>query len=205
MVLEIPGGLFNQSDVRETPISTATATAVGLTDPTYLTLSLDADLTGERVLTAGGTMDFTDTGANGTLTIDLKSVTRYYSVNPSAWIPRNPDIDNVSINEVEAGADEDAVSFTAAINLPHGAVVTACVVYGNASAVAGESWELTRLTTNAQTVALMATASIGTEDATIDNATIDNQTYNYCLESSTLDTGDELWGARITYTIDQLT
>ncbi len=29
---------------------------------------------------------------------------------------------------------------------------------------------------------------------TIDNATIDNQTYSYHFRSTTLDTGDEIWG-----------
>lgn len=37
---------------------------------TYLTLSLDGTLTSERVLTAGTNITFTDTGANGTLTIN---------------------------------------------------------------------------------------------------------------------------------------
>ncbi len=71
MVLDLEDKkLFKQKDVRETPASTATATAVGLTDPQYLTLALHADLTDERVLTAGEGIDFTDTGANGTLTIN---------------------------------------------------------------------------------------------------------------------------------------
>lgn len=36
----------------------------------YLVLGLDPTLTNERVLTAGTNMAFTDTGPNGTLTID---------------------------------------------------------------------------------------------------------------------------------------
>ena len=39
------------------------------TDAQYLTLALDATLSAERVLTAGEGIDFTDAGANGTLTI----------------------------------------------------------------------------------------------------------------------------------------
>lgn len=39
------------------------------TDGTYLTLSLDATLSDERVLTAGNALDFTDGGAGSTLTI----------------------------------------------------------------------------------------------------------------------------------------
>ena len=40
-------------------------------DPTFLTLSGNATLTGERVLTEGTAVDFVDTGADGTLTIDF--------------------------------------------------------------------------------------------------------------------------------------
>jgi hypothetical protein len=39
------------------------------TTSTYLTLSLDAGLTAERVLTAGAGISFVDTGPNGTLTV----------------------------------------------------------------------------------------------------------------------------------------
>ena len=61
--------IFTQRDVRETPAGSSSATALSVTDATYLTLSLHADLTAERVLTAGGGIDFNDSGANGTLTI----------------------------------------------------------------------------------------------------------------------------------------
>lgn len=40
------------------------------TGASYITLSLDAGLTAERVLTAGTNITFVDTGANGTLTIN---------------------------------------------------------------------------------------------------------------------------------------
>ena len=75
---KLPEGItnvFSQRDVRETPAATATATSVGLTDPHYLTLQVDADLTNERVLTAGEGIDFTDNGAGGTLVINGESAT----------------------------------------------------------------------------------------------------------------------------------
>lgn len=76
MTIDIPGKrIFVQRDVRETPAATATATSVGLTDPHYLTLQTDADLTNERVLTAGEGIDFTDNGAGGTLVINGESAT----------------------------------------------------------------------------------------------------------------------------------
>lgn len=69
MVLDISGGLFKQKDVRETPAGTATATSVGLTDGKYLVVDYHADMTDERKITAGEGIDFTDGGANSTLTI----------------------------------------------------------------------------------------------------------------------------------------
>ncbi len=62
--------LFNQRDVRETPASTATATAVGLTGEPYVLVSAGGtDLTAERVLTAGTGVNITDQGAGTTVTI----------------------------------------------------------------------------------------------------------------------------------------
>ncbi len=77
MVLTLGKGfsLFRQQDVRETPASTATATAVGLTTPDYVTMSLNADLPNERVITAGEGIDLTDGGANTTVTISGEDAT----------------------------------------------------------------------------------------------------------------------------------
>jgi len=72
----IPGTkLFTQRDVRETPAATATATSVGLTDPHYVTLQADADLTNERILTAGEGIDLNDAGAGSTITINGENAT----------------------------------------------------------------------------------------------------------------------------------
>ncbi len=76
MVLEIPGGIFGQQDVRETPAATATATAVGLTDEPYVLVSAGgADLTAERVLTAGEGIDLADGGAGTTITVSGEDAT----------------------------------------------------------------------------------------------------------------------------------
>lgn len=69
---KLPGTkIFVQRDVRETPASTATATAVGLTGEPYILAGAGgADLTAERVLTAGAGIDFDDGGAGTTFTIN---------------------------------------------------------------------------------------------------------------------------------------
>lgn len=47
------------------------------TTASYLTLALDSTLSAERVLTAGGGITFTDSGANGTLTIAQTALTAF--------------------------------------------------------------------------------------------------------------------------------
>jgi len=58
------------SGVGDVTVTAATPTGLAPNDASYLTLGLDGDLTNERVLTAGTGIAFTDTGANGTLTIE---------------------------------------------------------------------------------------------------------------------------------------
>ena len=58
------------SGLGDVTITAATPTGLAPNDASYLTLGLDADLTNERVLTAGPGIGFTDTGPNGTLTIE---------------------------------------------------------------------------------------------------------------------------------------
>ncbi len=303
MVLDkIPGPtIFTQRDVRETPAATATATAVSLTDPTYVTLSNSADLINERILTAGEGLNLSDGGANNAITISgenasdsnkgiakfqlsdfsvstgdvsLKAVvvmsvdgdtgtatpalnnldilggtgistvggandititsthasddgsshanvatntthissdgsdhsllankTSFLSIPGGSWIPINPDVQNVFVQRNLARADATGIFFSAPVNLPQGAIVTACIVHGNAGATA-ETWELSRTPLDSTTRATMATANFDTEDSSISNATIDNSTFVYTLSSTDIDSGDEILGARITYTTD---
>jgi len=58
------------SGVGDVTVTAATPTGLAPNDASYLTLGLDGDLTNERVLTAGPGISFTDTGPNGTLTIE---------------------------------------------------------------------------------------------------------------------------------------
>lgn len=88
----------------------------------------------------------------------------------------------------------------AAVELPNGAVVTGAIVYGSTT---NENWSLIRseLATGAAD-STMATAATNTEDTSITDATIDNSTYYYFLTIGSLDENDEIYGARITYTLD---
>ena len=94
----------------------------------------------------------------------------------------------------------NTIQFTATVELPHGAVVTAAIVYCNDSS---ESWVLYGGAINAETTGTsMASANMNTEDSSISSATIDNSTNKYWFAASNLDNGDRIRGARITYTTD---
>ncbi len=152
MVLDLPGGLFGQDDVRETGVST--------------------------------------TAVTGTL---------YYSQPGIAFKAKFPDSDDVLMNGAQISMTGNAISLFCNINLPQGAVVITCQVYGVA---AGETWELKRRNVSSgSTGGSMASGNIDSEDTSIVNATIDNQNFSYLITTSSLDSGDVIDSVVITYTI----
>lgn len=97
--------------------------------------------------------------------------------------------------------DTSADDFFAPVHLPQGAVVTQCVVYGNAGAQ-GDTWHLERSAVIGTGVSEMASANVGTADTSIANATI-SSSYAYHIRVNNLDQNDQIYGARIYYTITQ--
>ena len=129
--------------------------------------------------------------------------TKYWSCPGLSFRGTNPDTDQLFIGASgNAKADANVITFWAPVYLPHGAVVTAVVVYGD-NAARAETWTLYRIGIDAGTgdPTAMATANIDTQDTSISNATIDNQNYIYFFKTSSLDLNDEIYGARITYTL----
>ncbi|KKL55352.1 hypothetical protein LCGC14_2256240 [marine sediment metagenome] len=96
--------------------------------------------------------------------------------------------------------DEDGLWISAPIILPHGATVTACIVEGNAGATSA-SFSFFRVEHSTQNAYLLAQASVGTEDTSITTPVIDNEIQSYCISVWTLDTADEIYYARIKYTL----
>jgi len=88
---------------------------------------------------------------------------------------------------------------TAPVFLPHGAVVTACVVYGDLTGV--NAWRLRRINISSQALSDLAGANVNTEDTTITNATIDNSVYGYYIDIAAIVNTDLIYGVRITYTL----
>lgn len=112
-----------------------------------------------------------------------------------------PDVDNITksgLGYIQSNAD--GIYFSIGVSLPHGSIVTKVIVYGNAAAEA-ETWYLRRIKLVDKIWNELAIASINTEDTSIGYETIDNSLYSYYFVTTSLDTNDEIWGARITYNI----
>jgi len=127
--------------------------------------------------------------------------TKYWSCPGNHFDSTYPSGDD--INKLGDGSiviNSGSYYLVAAVFLPHGAVVTSAIVYGNASA-ASKVWLLKRLTFSDKSNDTMATADINTADSSVSFATIDNSLYSYFFATDILDAEDQVWGAIITYTI----
>ena len=146
----------------------------------------------------GSTISDPTSPYNGSAVPNLN--TEYYSVPATEFKALNPDVDDItySISSSQIATVGAGIYLQAPVNLPHGATVTACVVYGSDT---GESWTLTHsLITSGGSQTNMATAAIDTADTSITDGTIDNSTKVYNLETSEFGAADIVNAALITYT-----
>jgi len=132
--------------------------------------------------------------------VELTNKTSYYALNGGHFKPVQPNIDNVYYhdddNSINLSANITDGTIKAPVNLPHGAVVTSCIVYANDSS---STWSLNAGTTQ------MATAACNSSDSTISSATINNTSAfenNYFIKITGLTSGDYVYWAGITYTTD---
>ncbi len=125
----------------------------------------------------------------------------FMSIGGIAFKALNPDTDQVHYNvDGTLIIDADDVSINTPIILPHGCTVTACLVDGNAGATS-QTVSFFRVDNTTHGSALLAQVAVGTEDTSIVNAVIDNENYHYCINITLLDTADEIYYARIKYTL----
>ena len=87
------------------------------------------------------------------------------------------------------------VEFRAPIHLPHGAVISSAVVFGDDT---DNEWELIRATLTGHTAGVMASGDYNTADTSISNATVDNTNYSYYMVTNLLKS-NWLYGARVLY------
>jgi hypothetical protein len=149
---------------------------------------------------------------NATSTSGASGGTQYWSCSGYKFIPKENASDCVYVSGTPdelawqglgafGGGLEarGSVNFVCPVNLPHGAVVTGAIVYGEDTS---DTWILRRiLLSNTATSDDMANATFDTEDTSISNATIDNSTYSYVFVTGTVASGNQIDGARVTYTI----
>ena len=126
--------------------------------------------------------------------------TSYWSCPAANFTATEPDTDDVDIGEHAFEISATTTHLLAPVLLPQGAVVTGVIVYGNVGAE-GEIYMLQRITLLTSNPSVMGTANVNTEDTSIGNATIDNSIYGYVLSIINLDAGDQIYGARVTYTL----
>ncbi len=174
----------------------------------------DADASAHHVATVASDLNHQDLAARGasdhhTKYTDLEAQTScnlngtlYWSCPGIHFDGIYPDVNDVTktAGSGKIRANTDTITLVGSVDLPDGATVTGAIVYGNAAAEA-ETWTLHRATLAAAAVGTLATSVINTEDTTINNAVIDNSIYFYYFRTTSLDTNDEIYGARITYTL----
>ncbi len=96
-------------------------------------------------------------------------------------------------------ANANGISFVGPILLPQGATVIKAEVEGN---ISDETWFLRRMDFNNIGFATsMATAVFNTADTSIATPVIDNEKFTYWFSTSSLDTGNQINGGKVTYTI----
>ncbi len=129
------------------------------------------------------------------------SGTYYWSCVGANFHPRYNDISNTDIDRDGASIEAEAngIFFFAPVMLPDGASVTKVVVYGNGSATA-ENWAFRKINLNSASMSVVETANIGTEVTCSTPRIINNNVYAYLLWTTSLDTGDIIYNAKITYT-----
>jgi len=127
--------------------------------------------------------------------------TLYWSCPGVHFDSLHPNTDNVyKSTSGYIKADADGIRFMASVSLPPGATVTKVIIYGNEAASAANMY-LRRIEISTGIISNMGYALINAEDTTISYALINNTLFGYFLSTSSLDTNDEIWGARITYTL----
>ena len=151
------------------------------------------------------TDDF-DYGTDNTLA--LKNKTSYWSCTGVNFVEEQyrGGVSGVAYNNaagIVIGYTDNSTLYCP-VFLPHGAVITGCIVSGDAGAAAGITWTLYRTNLSTGEASALASASVDTEDTSITNAEVDNENYGYYIATGTdeMDTGDEIYGARISYTTD---
>ena len=121
---------------------------------------------------------------------------KYIAIDCSNFHAANPDTDQVHlVNGRYMSTDADGISYYAPLNLPNGARITSCIIYGS---ISDETWTLDYQNFDGVNGGTVANANLNSADAA--NHVVDNNSQAYFIQTSSLDTGDDIYGGYITYT-----
>jgi len=141
-----------------------------------------------------------DLNMNGNAIVGVPSTTHYWSCSGHNFKAGDhggtPDEYSYQSTGAHVIASESSVDFVAPVFLPHGAVITSAIVYGN---ISDETWHLDREALSSGTTYILANGNFNSSDSA--THTVNNSSNSYWFYTSSLDSGDEIYGARITYTL----
>jgi len=121
----------------------------------------------------------------------------FITIPTTAWKATNWDKD-VDVYETRVVARADNASLVAPVILPDGATVTSYILYGSNGV---KEYSMFRsLITNGSSVG-MGQVALNTPVTSVANAFIDNEKYYYSIKASNVDTGEEIYGAKIFFTL----
>lgn len=122
----------------------------------------------------------------------------YWSADACGFTPSDSTISFSILTFTRLRNDEASEkAFYLPVYLPHGAVVTAAIVYGSDAL---NMWGLNRIALDSSSGDEMALWFVNQEVTEIDHATIDNSAYKYSI-FVTLGANDMVYSARIKYTL----
>ncbi len=131
--------------------------------------------------------------------ITIEETEEFITIPAENFTAENPNSDDVT-RGVAGGriqAQADGIRFFAPVNLPSGSTIIEVIVYGNAAATA-EIWGLYRAN-HTGGANEKAAENIGTADTSITDPIVNNEDNIYYILTSSLDTNDTIYGARIKY------
>lgn len=131
----------------------------------------------------------------------LKRIEYFWSCPPNSFQTANPDTDAIIISETAITSEADGVIFSAPIILPDGANIETIEIFGNAGAGA-ETWKFIKVSLLDQTNTTITTGNINTSKTTTE--ILNNSSNVYMIVTSSLDIGDAIYAAKISYTLQPI-
>lgn len=130
--------------------------------------------------------------------VGINKTDTYYKTIGFPSFTSDPDKDFSYSTTPYIKADADNIAFYVSVQLPDNCEVVSCVVYGNTNAAA-ETYTLRRVNSSGGGNNDLASDNINTVDNTINASykNIDNENYMYYIYTTTLDTDDQIFWARI--------